>query len=85
VAPPGYSHHEAGLAVDLGAEDAPHCDARSCFRTTAAYKWLRANAGRFGYAMNPIRGKRPREPWHWRYVPLEETEEAIALEPARSD
>jgi D-alanyl-D-alanine carboxypeptidase len=67
VAPPGYSHHEAGLAIDLGDESSPGCDARSCFRKTPAYKWLLGNAARFGYAMNPIRGKRPREPWHWRY------------------
>jgi D-alanyl-D-alanine carboxypeptidase len=86
VAPPGYSHHEAGLALDLGDESAPNCDARSCFRKTAAYKWLRANAARFGFALNPTRSSRPREPWHWRYTLAEETEKAYASEDTtRSD
>lgn len=72
VAPPGFSHHEAGLAIDLGDESSPQCDVRRCFRKTRAYKWLSESAGRFGFALNRPRTARsssPREPWHWRYVP----------------
>lgn len=86
VAPPGYSHHEAGLAVDLGDESAPGCDARSCFRKTLAYKWLRKNGARFGFSLNPTKSSRPREPWHWRYQVAEEVERADALDDStRSD
>ncbi|HXE74921.1 MAG TPA: M15 family metallopeptidase [Candidatus Xenobia bacterium] len=71
VAVPGFSHHEAGLAVDLGDGTAPQCRVRRCFRKTDAYRWLRANAERFGFQLNRPRNPRsgpPREPWHWRYV-----------------
>ncbi len=71
VAPPGFSHHEAGLAIDLGDGTAPECRVRRCFRTTPAYQWLRENAERFGFQLNQPRTPRPRspgEPWHWRFV-----------------
>ncbi|HSC78059.1 MAG TPA: D-alanyl-D-alanine carboxypeptidase family protein [Candidatus Acidoferrales bacterium] len=71
VAAPGFSHHEAGLAIDLGDGTAPECRVRRCFRKTAAYEWLRANAERFGFQLNQPRNPRPgppREPWHWRFT-----------------
>ena len=71
VAVPGFSHHEAGLAVDLGDGTAPECRVLRCFRNTDAYRWLRANAERFGFQLNQPRNPRPgspREPWHWRYT-----------------
>jgi D-alanyl-D-alanine carboxypeptidase len=50
TAVPGRSLHEQGLAVDV----------RNCSsRDTAAYKWLAANAERFGWK------NLPSEPWHW--------------------
>ena len=79
VAPPGFSHHEAGLAIDLGDESSPQCDVRRCFNKTRAYKWLTENAERFGFALNRPRsaGSRPpREPWHWRFVPPVDTDQA---------
>ncbi|MGH9787383.1 MAG: M15 family metallopeptidase [Candidatus Acidiferrales bacterium] len=71
VAPPGFSHHEAGVAIDLGDESSPQCDVRRCFRQTRAYRWLTENAKRFSFGLNRPRnsGSRPpREPWHWRFV-----------------
>ncbi len=71
VAAPGFSHHEAGLAVDLGDGTAPQCRVRRCFRKTAAYLWLAENGERFGFQLNQPRNSRPgppREPWHWRFV-----------------
>jgi D-alanyl-D-alanine carboxypeptidase len=71
VAPPGFSYHEAGLALDLSDEGAPQCDVRGCFRKTPAYRWLTQNAERFGFALSRprnSRSRRPREPWHWNYV-----------------
>ena len=50
AAAPGTSDHGWGLAVDLDL------DAR-------AQAWMRANAGRFGFAENT-----PREPWHWKFT-----------------
>ena len=89
VAPPGFSHHEAGLAIDLGDESMPKCDGRACFRKTPAYKWLRKNGARFGFELNGARRRpkvKPHEPWHWRYFPAEETDKASAGDdPERSD
>ena len=90
VAPPGFSHHEAGLAIDLGDESAPKCDARACFRKTPAYKWLRKNGARFGYELNGSRRNppvRPHEPWHWRYSSGMEIDKATtaADDSTRSD
>ncbi len=71
VAAPGFSHHEAGLAVDLGDGTAPQCRVRRCFRKTEAYRWLRGNAERFGFQLNQPRTPRPGppgEPWHWRFI-----------------
>jgi len=51
---PGTSMHQWGLAVDwsnVGSLIASHSD--------AAWQWLNANAGRFGFA------NLPSEPWHW--------------------
>jgi D-alanyl-D-alanine carboxypeptidase len=70
VAPPGYSEHHTGLAIDIGDADAPACDAEACFATTRAGAWLRANAQRFGFELSfpDGNGAVSYEPWHFRYV-----------------
>jgi len=50
---PGTSMHEIGEAVDFTT------DGRSLTRGSAAFAWLTANAGRFGFH------NLPGEPWHW--------------------
>jgi hypothetical protein len=58
AAVPGTSNHGWGKAIDIH-------DASGGLPTTgAAYKWLKANAGRFGYN-NPILTN---EAWHWEWV-----------------
>ncbi|HEU5151632.1 MAG TPA: M15 family metallopeptidase [Iamia sp.] len=47
---PGTSMHEKGMAIDFAS-----CSTR----TTACYRWLAANASRFGLR------NLPSEPWHW--------------------
>ncbi len=79
VAPPGFSYHEAGLALDLGDESEPQCDVRGCFRKTPAFAWLMQNAERFSFQLSRPRNspsRRPREPWHWRFVGSTETDGA---------
>ena len=51
---PGRSLHEIGLAIDVtyGGRTIPNHD-------SVAYKWLAANAGRYGFV------NLPSEPWHW--------------------
>lgn len=68
---PGYSEHQTGLAADLS--DGGGCGLGDCFAHTAAGKWLKANAYRFGYILRYDAGLQPIvgytfEPWHFRYV-----------------
>ncbi len=62
VAKPGGSAHHSGRAIDLwlGVRKSAGAEAQ---RNTAAFKWLEANAERFGFY--PYK----REPWHWEYNP----------------
>jgi D-alanyl-D-alanine carboxypeptidase len=70
-APPGYSEHHTGYAVDIGDGDRPDTDLETDFDKTAAYRWLTANAARFGFELSFPRDN-PQgvsyEPWHWRFV-----------------
>jgi zinc D-Ala-D-Ala carboxypeptidase len=70
-APPGYSEHHTGYAVDLGDGDAPNADLQFDFDQTAAYKWLKENAAFYSFELsfpkdNPMGVSY--EPWHWRFV-----------------
>ncbi|MFN0109458.1 MAG: D-alanyl-D-alanine carboxypeptidase family protein [Blastocatellia bacterium] len=63
VAKPGSSAHQTGRAIDfyLGIPNGRRNVAR--LRQTPAYKWMVANAHRFGFY--PYKD----EPWHWEYNP----------------
>ena len=71
VAPPGYSEHHSGLAIDIGALERPETDVETTFEDTPAFAWLKANAHRFGFEISFPRDN-PQgvsyEPWHWRYT-----------------
>jgi hypothetical protein len=58
AAVPGTSNHGWGKAVDM------HDLSGGLPTTGAAYKWMKANAGRFGW-INPILTN---EAWHWEWV-----------------
>ncbi|MEW5738486.1 MAG: M15 family metallopeptidase [Myxococcota bacterium] len=53
AARPGYSNHQGGISLDIGNTGG---------YGGAAYRWLAANAGRYGFR-NDVGG----EPWHWTY------------------
>jgi len=68
-APPGYSEHHTGRAVDIGADGCPPLD--EAFDKTAAFAWLQKNAARFGFGMSYPRGNAQDylyEPWHWCHI-----------------
>lgn len=70
VAPPGYSEHHTGRAVDIVTPD--HPELAGSFATTAAFAWLGAEAGRFGFVMSYPEDNRQgyvHEPWHWCFHP----------------
>ena len=67
-APPGYSEHHSGRAVDIGCTGTAALD--EAFETTEAFAWLGQNATRHGFRMSYPRGNRQGylyEPWHWYY------------------
>lgn len=68
-APPGFSEHHTGCAVDVGEPDAALLEIH--FDQTAAFSWLQQHAGRFGFVLsypadNPLGYQY--EPWHWCYA-----------------
>lgn len=69
-AAPGYSEHHSGRALDVGTPGEPA--AEESFERTAAFTWLDANAGAYGFAMSYPRDN-PHgivyEPWHWCWQP----------------
>lgn len=70
-APPGYSEHHTGLAVDLVDGHFPKKDISLEFANTDAFKWLTSRAIEFGFEMSFPPGNPQNisyEPWHWRYI-----------------
>ncbi len=69
VARPGTSEHQVGLAVDFNSVE-------DSFRNTKAYKWLVENCTDFGFILRYTAEKQDKtgiipEPWHYRYVGVE--------------
>jgi len=67
-APPGYSEHHSGRAVDVATAGVKPLEFD--FENSAAFRWLNENAQKFGYTLSYPRGNSKGyeyEPWHWRY------------------
>jgi D-alanyl-D-alanine carboxypeptidase len=82
-APPGFSEHSTGFAVDLADGRNPQTNLSTSFETTDAYAWLQANAVRFHFLLSfPANNRQgvSYEPWHWRFVGS--TEALRLFEPA---
>jgi D-alanyl-D-alanine carboxypeptidase len=72
VAPPGFSEHGTGYAIDFGERPQTGCpDLDACFASTAIGRWLLANAPTYGFELSFPQGNAQGvtwEPWHWRWV-----------------
>jgi D-alanyl-D-alanine carboxypeptidase len=69
IMPPGSSEHNLGLAMDI-------CGTDYDFDQTKEFKWLSANAEAYGFILRYPKEKQHitkvvYEPWHWRYVGVE--------------
>ncbi len=65
----GHSEHQTGLAMDLNWIS-------NRFEDTNEYRWLQANAYKYGFIMRYLKNKQDvtgyiYEPWHYRYVGVE--------------
>jgi zinc D-Ala-D-Ala carboxypeptidase len=70
-APPKYSEHHTGYAADIGDGAVPATNLNQNFETTAAFKWMKANAARYSFELSFPKDniqKVSYEPWHWRFV-----------------
>ncbi|PPT09837.1 D-alanyl-D-alanine carboxypeptidase [Geitlerinema sp. FC II] len=69
-APPGYSEHHTGYAIDIGDANAPEYDVHPHFEMSMAGLWLIVHAGEYGFEMSFPRTHPcvSYEPWHWRWV-----------------
>lgn len=69
-APPGYSEHHTGRAVDINT---PGCRATETdFEDTDAFRWLSRRAENFGFSLSYPRNNKLGfiyEPWHWYWFP----------------
>ncbi len=70
-APPGYSEHHTGYAIDIGDATAPATNLSPSFDQTEAFAWLEKNAAYYSFELSFPKNN-PQgisyEPWHWRYV-----------------
>ena len=69
-APPGYSEHSTGYAIDLGDGEAQETNLSTQFQNTQAFRWLQDHAARYHFVLSFPDGNDQGvmyEPWHWRY------------------
>jgi len=68
-APPGYSEHSTGFAIDIGDATQRETDFETDFENTDAFKWLNKNAAKFHFKLSFTKDNKyiDYEPWHWRY------------------
>ena len=65
-AAPGHSEHHTGLAIDIATPGSRPLTEE--FEDSEAFRWLNANAARFGFSMSFPRDNPwgiVYEPWHW--------------------
>ena len=78
---PGCSEHETGLAIDITRKGVWKTD--EGFGGTKEFRWLEAHAQDYGFILRYPKGKQAvtgvgYEPWHWRYVGVEEAKKIKA-------
>jgi len=68
-APPGYSEHSTGFAIDIGDATQRETDFETDFEYTDAFRWLIKNAAKFHFKLSFNKDNKyiDYEPWHWRY------------------
>ena len=76
ILPPGTSEHNAGLAMDI-------ISLEQNFENTKAFRWLSENAQNYGFILRYPKDKQDiteiiYEPWHWRYVGVENAKKITA-------
>lgn len=71
VAPPGYSEHATGYAIDFVQRGGDCRAVEQCFALTPGGQWLMRRGPEFGFELSFPAGNKQGvgwEPWHWRWV-----------------
>ena len=81
-APPGFSEHHTGYALDISCPEVEN-DLVVAFEKTGAFAWLSRNAKTYGFEMSFGRDDVSSlgvsyEPWHWRWVGDRHSRETFA-------
>lgn len=74
IAKPGHSEHQLGTTIDFTAPGVGYDSAHRSFHLTPEYEWLLKNAHKYGFVLSYPNKKQTGyifEPWHWRYVGIE--------------
>jgi LAS superfamily LD-carboxypeptidase LdcB/murein DD-endopeptidase MepM/ murein hydrolase activator NlpD len=83
-APPGYSEHQTGYALDI-SQAGTGTDLSQSFQNTSGYAWLKQNAGKYGFVQS-YTGEASQgadnEPWHWRYQGTQAAKDTFAPPPS---
>ncbi len=69
-APPGYSEHSTGYAIDVGDGNYPDTHFEVEFEQTPAFRWMKRFAPKYHFVLSfPPNNKQgvSYEPWHWRF------------------
>ena len=69
-APPGYSEHSTGYAIDVGDGNYPDTHFEVEFEQTPAFKFMKRFAPKYHFVLSfPPNNKQgvTYEPWHWRF------------------
>ena len=69
-APPGYSEHSTGYAIDVGDGNYPNTHFEVEFEQTPAFKFMKRFASKYHFVLSfPPNNKQgvTYEPWHWRF------------------
>jgi len=68
-APPGYSEHSTGFAIDIGDATQRETDFETEFENTNAFRWLKKNAAKFHFKLSFTKDNKyiNYEPLHWIY------------------
>lgn len=70
-APPGFSEHHTGYAIDVGDGNNSSTNLSTSFESTQASRWLKKNMSRFGFELSFPRDNVQHinyEPWHIRFI-----------------
>ena len=69
-APPGYSEHSTGYAIDVGDGNYPNTHFEVEFEQTPAFQWMQNYASKYHFVLSfPPNNEQgvTYEPWHWRF------------------